>query len=75
MGRDMQKTTEFSVDYAYGLRKLCNGNLRYFYDTFINPGQITVAEFYNALRYMERITPKVDQELEEAILAHSLALV
>lgn len=65
MGRDLTKTTDLNLDYAYGIRKICNGNLKHFYDKWIDK-VIPTADFYNAMKYMERITPKVEQEIEEA---------
>ena len=66
MGRDLTKTTELNIDTAYGIRKLCNGNLKFFFDKWIYGGSISIQEFYHALKYMEKITPKVEQEVEEA---------
>jgi hypothetical protein len=65
VGRDKLKTTDLHLDHAAGIRKLCEGNLKYFYDTYIR-GEISSADFYSAMRYMEPITPQVEQTIDEA---------
>lgn len=65
MGRDKIKTTELHHDHAVGIRKLTNGNLKYFYDRFIE-GVISTADFYAAMRPSEPITPEVEQNIDEA---------
>jgi len=65
MGRDKIKTTELHPDNAANIRKLSNGNLKYFYDRFIH-GEISTADFYAAMRPNEPITPQVEQIIDEA---------
>ena len=65
MGRDKIKIAQLDLDTAYGIRKLCNGNLKYYYDTYIR-GDINLEEFYAAMRTMNDITPHVDQVIEES---------
>lgn len=67
MPRDKIKTAQLDLDTAYGIRLLCNGNLKEFYDTWVR-GEIAITEFYNAMKPMEDCTPKVDQAIEEAYL-------
>jgi hypothetical protein len=66
MGRDLTKTTELHLDHAYGIRKICNGNLKYFYDTWIDKGVLSISEFYTALKYLVKISPEVEREIDEA---------
>lgn len=66
MGRDLTKTTELNLDYAYGILKSCNGNLKWFYEKWVDHAMVSIAEFYTAMKYMEKITPKVEQEIDEA---------
>ena len=65
MGRDKLKTTELHPDHASGIRKITNGNLKYFYDRFIE-GLISTADFYAAMRPSEPITPEVERNIDEA---------
>lgn len=65
MGRDRLKITQLDLDHAAGIRKLSNGNLKYFYDKYIH-NEILIHEFYAAMRFMEDITPKVEQVIDEA---------
>lgn len=65
MGRDKIKTTELHQDHAANIRKLSNGNLKYFYDRFIR-GEISTADFYSAMRPNEPITPQVEQVIDES---------
>lgn len=65
MGRDKIKTTDLNLDHAAGIRKLCDGNLKYFYNEFLD-GQIPPIDFYMALRFGEAITPHVEQVVDEA---------
>ncbi len=65
MGRDTLKITSVDPDHSYGIRKLCNGNLKYFYDRWIK-NDISLAEFYSAMKMMEPVTPKVEQAVDMA---------
>ncbi len=65
MGRDRLKITDLNLDYAAGIRKLCEGNLKYFFDTYIRD-EISSLEFYKAMRFCEPITPQVEQIIDEA---------
>ncbi len=65
MGRDKVKTTELDLDHAAGIRKLCDGNLKWFFDTWIRE-EIPALEFYRAMRFCEPITPQVEQIIDEA---------
>ena len=65
MGRDRTKTEELHLDHAAGIRKLSNGNLKYFFNTFIRD-EIPALEFYRAMRFAEPITTKVEQAIDEA---------
>lgn len=67
MGRDKLKTTELNLDYAAGIRKLCDGNLKLFFDTWIRE-EIPALEFYRAMRFLEPITPQVEQVIENSYL-------
>jgi hypothetical protein len=67
MGRDKLKTTDLNLDTAAGIRKLCDGNLKYFFDTWIRD-EIPALEFYRAMRFCEPITPQVDQVIEDSYL-------
>lgn len=67
MGRDKVRTTELHLDHAAGIRKLCDGNLRYFYDKYIR-GEIPQAEFYKAMKFMEPITPEVERIIDDCYL-------
>lgn len=65
MGRDKLKTTDLNLDHAAGIRKLCDGNLKWFFDTWIRD-EIPALEFYKAMRFCEPITPQVEQTIDEA---------
>ena len=67
MGRDKVKTTELHLDYAAGIRKLCDGNLKLFFDSWIRE-EIPALEFYRAMRFCEPITPQVEQIIEDSYL-------
>lgn len=67
MGRDKLKTTELNLDYAAGIRKICDGNLKIFFDAWIRD-EIPALEFYRAMRFLEPITPEVERTIEEAYL-------
>ena|SRR5690242_21860199 len=65
MGRDRVRITELDLDHAYGIRKLCNGNLKYFFDKYIRD-EIPQQEFYNAMKHSQAITPKIERVIDDA---------
>lgn len=65
MGRDRIKNTALDLDYAAGIRKLCDGNLRSFYEQYLH-GEIPTSEFYVAMKPLEPITARTEQAIDEA---------
>ena len=73
MGRDKTKTTQLNLDYAANIHKLSEGNLKWFYEKYIR-GDIPQLEFYRAMKWMEDITPQVEQVIDEAYFEALMSL-
>lgn len=65
MSRDKTRIAEVNLDYAAGIRKLCDGKLKLFLDKYLGQSIIPV-DFYNAMKFGEGCSPIVERAIEEA---------